>query len=72
MTVTNMRKIISAAVLAPITPAFGADIEPKAAVDCFLSICLPAMEDLANVSKMGPKSCHASSCAHRPEDWCKV
>jgi hypothetical protein len=33
-----MRKIMSAAVLAAITPAFGADIEPKAAVDCFLSI----------------------------------
>jgi hypothetical protein len=72
MMVTHMRKIISAAALAAIAPAFGADIEPKAAVNSFLSICLPAMEDLANFSKMGPKSCHASSCAHRPEDWCKV
>jgi hypothetical protein len=52
-----MNSLISvvALTLAAITPVLGTDIEPKAAVDFLLSTCLPAMDDLANLEKVGKK-----------------
>src|SRR5258708_30977360 len=73
----TMRKIIGVAALtlAAITPALGADIEPKAAVDFLLSTCLPAMDDLANVERIAqeknwfrlsdlPPTEHVTTTAH--------
>jgi hypothetical protein len=55
-----MRKIIAALAFAAIvTPAWGdatETIDPKSAVDFVLSTCLPAMDDVASVDKMGQEN----------------
>lgn len=56
-----MRKVVSVAgtILAALTPAWGdatGTVDPKAAVEFVLSVCLPAMDEVANVERMGQEN----------------
>jgi hypothetical protein len=56
-----MRKIISVAALtlAAITSAWGdatEAIDPKSAVEFVLSTCLPVMDDVASIDRMGQEN----------------